>query len=113
VLRDDGSVLLARARRPLGLLARARGLIATPPLAPDEGLWLDRCDSIHMFGMRYPIDVVFLRARRIERLCAGVRPMHARWCRRADSVLELANGAIARLGLREAQALEFRSTQNP
>ncbi len=109
VLRSDGSVLVSRARRPLGLFARARGLIAAPALTADEGLWIDRCDSIHMFGMRYAIDVVFLRTHRIQRLCPHVRPMRARWCPQADAVLELASGAIARLGLRELESLEFRS----
>jgi uncharacterized protein len=110
VLRSDGSVLVSQARRPLTFLARARGLIATRPLTEDEGLWLERCDSIHMFGMHYAIDVVFLRARQVQRLCAAVRPMRARWCPRADTVLELRSGAIVRLGLRESDLLEFRST---
>ncbi len=110
VLRSDGSVLVSRVRRPLTFVARARGLIATPPLTADEGLWLDRCDSIHMFGMHYAIDVVFLRARQVLRLCADVRPMRARWCAKADTVLELNCGAISRLGLRESESLQFRST---
>lgn len=109
VLRNDGSVLVSRARRPLGLVARARGLIGAPPLAEDEGLWLDRCDSIHMFGMRYAIDVVFLRAQRVLRLCADVRPMRVRWCPKADAVLEMNCGSIIRLRLSESETLEFRS----
>jgi uncharacterized membrane protein (UPF0127 family) len=107
VMRGDGSILVGRARRPLGPIARARGLIGAPPLGAEDGLWIDRCDSIHMFGMRYAIDVVFLRMQRIERLCADVHPMRARWCRRADAVLELASGAIARLGLSESDTLQF------
>jgi uncharacterized protein len=110
VLRRDGSVLVSRARRPLNFIARARGLIATPPLLEDEGLWLDRCGSIHMFGMLYAIDVVFLRESSVLRLCMEVRPMRARWCLKADAALELNNGAIERLGLCESESLEFRST---
>lgn len=109
VVAADGRVIADRVERPRGLLARARGLVGRERLADDEGLWLDRCDSIHMFGMRFAIDVVFLRGGSIERLCADVRPYRARWCRRADAALELSAGSIERLALSPALTLEFRS----
>lgn len=109
VYRDTDRPLLTRVRRPLGLVARARGLIGSPQLGADEGMWFDRCDSIHMFGMRYAIDVVFVRQRHVERLCPDVQPLRARWCRRADAVLEMAIGSIERLGLAPEQPLQFRS----
>ncbi len=108
VYRDGERPLLTRVRRPLGLLARARGLIGSAELGTDEGMWFDRCDSIHMFGMRFAIDVVFVREKHVERLCPDVRPLRARWCRRADSVLELATGSIERLALAPEQPLQFR-----
>jgi uncharacterized protein len=39
---------------------RARGLIGHAPLTRTQGLLLERCRSIHTFGMRDPIDVVLL-----------------------------------------------------
>jgi uncharacterized membrane protein (UPF0127 family) len=36
------------------------GLLNRKALAQGEGLLLDRCYGIHTFGMRFPIDVVFL-----------------------------------------------------
>lgn len=108
---DDGrgTALLRRVRRPRSFLARARGLLGRPPLAPDEGLWLDACNSIHMFGMRFPIDVVFMRRGAVVRLCRDVRPLSARWCPSADATLELSAGGIDRLGLRESDTLSFRA----
>jgi uncharacterized membrane protein (UPF0127 family) len=41
---------------------RARGLLGKPPLKSGQGLLISPCKSIHTFGMRYPIDVVFLDA---------------------------------------------------
>ena len=39
---------------------RTRGLIGTPPLKAGEGLLLPGCMGIHMFGMSYPLDVIYL-----------------------------------------------------
>ena len=39
---------------------RTRGLIGTPPLKAGEGLLLPGCMGVHMFGMGYPLDVIYL-----------------------------------------------------
>ncbi len=39
---------------------RAKGLIGTKRLAPDEGLLIERCNCIHTFFMRFAIDATFL-----------------------------------------------------
>ena len=43
-------------------LQRARGLLGRAPLAADEALLIRPCSSIHTFGMRFAIDVVFIDA---------------------------------------------------
>lgn len=40
--------------------SRLKGLIGTPPLKAGEGLLLPGCMGIHMFGMSYPLDVIYL-----------------------------------------------------
>ncbi|HVJ61478.1 MAG TPA: DUF192 domain-containing protein [Tahibacter sp.] len=109
VVTGDGRAIATAVQRPRGFLGRARGLLGRRALAEHEGLWIDRCDSIHMFGMIFSIDVVFLRDGTIERLCPAVRPFQARWCRRANSALELPCGSIERLRLQPSLKLEFRS----
>ena len=39
-------------------VARGRGLLGTDSV--DGALWITRCPSVHMMGMRYPIDVAVL-----------------------------------------------------
>lgn len=39
---------------------RFKGLLGTASLAPGEGLYLAPCSSIHMFGMKYAIDALFI-----------------------------------------------------
>jgi uncharacterized protein len=40
--------------------ARRRGLLGTDSLPDGEGLLILPCRQVHTFGMRYPIDVVFI-----------------------------------------------------
>jgi len=39
---------------------RLRGMLGRPNLDPGEGLLLDPCQSVHMYWMRYALDVAFL-----------------------------------------------------
>ena len=53
------------------LLTRRKGLLGRSGLADDEGLWIPT-SSIHMFGMRFAIDVVYAdREGRVLKLVAG------------------------------------------
>jgi uncharacterized membrane protein (UPF0127 family) len=76
---------------------RLRGLIGTSGLAPCDGLWIVPCKQVHMFWMRYAIDVVFLDDdARIVGVCADLRPWRiSPKFAGAASVIELAAGALA------------------
>ena len=79
---------------------RARGLRGRDALAPDEGLLLPRCRSVHTFGMRFPIDAVLLD--RDDRVVTVVTIEPGRILlprRRVRHVLEVAAGRGAALGL--------------
>jgi len=79
---------------------RARGLRGRDALAPDEGLLLRRCRSVHTFGMRFPIDAVLLD--RDDRVVTVVTIEPGRILlprRRVRHVLEVAAGRGAALGL--------------
>src|SRR5262249_56041136 len=55
-----GAVVAERLRTAHTHWTRLRGLLGTPTLPAGEGLWLKPCRQVHMFGMRYPVDVAFL-----------------------------------------------------
>ena len=64
-----------------------RGLAFAPPRGP---LYLGRCRSVHTFGMRYPLDLLWLDARgRVVRVDLGVAPRRLRACRAARAVIEV------------------------
>jgi len=39
---------------------RLKGLLGSPPLQPGEGLLLEGCQAVHMFGMKQALDVAFV-----------------------------------------------------
>ena len=97
----SGIVVADRLRSAHTHWARLRGLLGTSGLQPGEGLWIRPCRQVHMFGMRYPLDVVFLDERH------GVVhtiPALAPWAvspriDAASSVIELPAGTLDRVGV--------------
>ena len=76
---------------------RMRGLIGRKALAPGKGMLILRCNCIHTFFMRFPIDATFRdRDGRTVKVVRGIRPWRlwvwGGW--RAASVLETAAGPV-------------------
>ena len=92
-----------------GWWARLRGLLGRPAPAAGEGLLLVPCRSIHMLGMRYPIDVAFLdRNRDVRSLHHAVRPgLHTAGNRGAWCALELPAGTLAASGTEAGDRLDW------
>ena len=92
-----------------GVRSRLRGLLGRSGLADGEGLWLEPCSSIHMFFMRFAIDVVFVdRTGTVVRCAENVAPWKiASGGRRARAALELPAGRVARSDTRVGDVLEI------
>ena len=72
------------------LLSRLLGLAFLRPERAGEGLLIPRCRSVHTFGMRFPIHVVFCGARLVPVSVRGsVPPNRVLRDRRARAVVEL------------------------
>ncbi len=79
------------------LLSRLLGLALLSPGRAGAGLLIPRCRSVHTFGMRFAIDVLFLdRDRRPIEVARAVPPNRIVGRRGADSVLEFPARAEAR-----------------
>jgi len=89
---------------------RRKGLLGRDGLAAGEGLWIVPCESVHTFGMRFPIDLIYLdRNRRVKKVRSGVPPWRLSACLSAHSVLELVTGTIGMTQTRPGDQLEFSS----
>ena len=107
-----GTPVAERCRVAATLRERTVGLLATPSLAMGEGLLIERTQSIHMFFMRYPIDVVFVdRDAKVTRTVAALRPWRVVWwARGARDCLELPVGALAASGTAVGDQLAVRDS---
>src|SRR5512133_707915 len=76
-----------------GMRARLLGLALLPREHAGAGLLIPRCRSVHTFGMRFALDLVFLDADGGS-LCEarGVPPRRIVRCGAAAAVLELPAG---------------------
>jgi uncharacterized membrane protein (UPF0127 family) len=87
---------------------RRKGLLGRTNLAAGEGLWIVPCEAIHTFGMKFPIDLVFLdRNMVVKKVRHDVMPGRLSMCLSAHSVLELASGSIRLTGTLPGDKLEF------
>ncbi|MBC7545315.1 MAG: DUF192 domain-containing protein [Candidatus Sericytochromatia bacterium] len=109
----SGQPLIARLSLAINPWTRLRGLFGTSPLQPDQGLWLEPCNSVHMIGMRYALDVVFVdKAGLVVRLVPHLRPWQlSPIVRGARAAIELAAGSIERLDIRLGQTLRYDTTE--
>ncbi len=94
---------------------RFRGLLGQPPLGAGEGLLIQPCKAVHMYGMRYPIDVVFLDGEsRVAGVCHRLEPgTRSPYFRNARSALELEPGLAARTGIAEGDLLTLSPLEQP
>ena len=102
----DGVVVCERCEVPKSAFGRMRGLLGRSGLEPGDGMLIDSAPSVHMFFMRFPIDVVFVdRDWRVVGVRHGLRPWRVAGARRAVAALELPAGAAAEAGIEEGDVL--------
>jgi uncharacterized membrane protein (UPF0127 family) len=89
---------------------RRRGLLGRDHIDTDEGMYIVPTQWIHMFGMRFPIDVAFLasdgRVLFIHHSLCPNRFSRPVW--RAEGALELAAGTLEATGTAVGDVIELR-----
>jgi uncharacterized membrane protein (UPF0127 family) len=87
----DGGLRIVEARTRR---SRGRGLARLDTMPSDVGLQLAPCRSIHTFGMRFALDLLWLDGTgAVVRVDREVPPRRVRTCWRARSVIEVRGGA--------------------
>ena len=95
------------------LLKRMVGLLNRGRFDRGEGLLLDRCYGIHTFGMRFPIDVLFLdKDLRVIRAVKALPPFRTCVVRKAVYVLEVPVGALDASRTVEGDQIQIRSANS-
>jgi uncharacterized membrane protein (UPF0127 family) len=101
------TVIADSARRTANFFERGKGLMLADPLPAGGGLVIDPCNSVHMFFMRYPLDIIFLdKAGKVVFMYHGIKPWRmGRVVRGAKLAIELPEGAIGKSGTQLGDAL--------
>ena len=110
--RDRGTILAEAADVADTSAKRRTGLLKHSKLAPGEGLWIAPCESVHSFGMKFAIDVIYLdRKKRVRKIRKEMVPWRLSACLTAHSVLELPVGAIEASHTQQGDQLEFEKLE--
>ncbi|QBF82521.1 DUF192 domain-containing protein [Shewanella maritima] len=87
---------------------RLRGLLGRDKLTDEQGLLITPCNSVHTFGMKYAIDVVYLnKHNQVIKLVRELSPRRLSWCLRAKKVLELAPGSAHLNNINQGDTLSW------
>jgi len=100
VNQTRGTTLATDARVADGYFGRLRGLLYSKQITAGEGLLLKPCNSIHMFGMTYAIDALFLDDDfKVVGIVGDIQPMQvSKLFKQATACLELPSGTISSTG---------------
>lgn len=98
--QDNHQLLLSDVMHANTPLERMRGLLGRPPLKKEQGLLITACPSVHSFGMRYSLDLIFLNKDwQVKKLVFSLQPYRMAWSLGASMVIEILGGTLDELGL--------------
>ena len=90
---DSNTIIAEKVFVAESFWQRLKGLLGRTELSAHETMWIQRCDSIHTFFMKFPIDVVFVDKKlKVCSVRTNVKPWRlasSYWC--ASSVFEFAS----------------------
>jgi uncharacterized membrane protein (UPF0127 family) len=87
---------------------RRTGLLKHTSLEPGTGLWIEPCESVHTFFMKFAIDLVYLdRGHKVRKVRHAVPPWRLSACLSAHSILELPAGTARQTGTSAGDQLVF------
>ena len=110
IVNLDRDCCIASHVRIAGSSSPKARTVGSGSLLAGSGIWITPCEAIHTFGMKMPIDAIFLDGNfRVKKLHPELRPRRISVCISASSVLELQAGAISRSATQVGDRLRFHS----
>lgn len=107
-ITKNGETVTANAEVADNFFTRFRGLMFRKPVDGDYALHITPCNQVHMFNMRFALDVVYLSATgEVVEIHENVRPNKVcKTVKNAKSVLELRAESASALGIKRGDVLQ-------
>jgi uncharacterized protein len=101
-LKGKDIVIVERCGLANTFISRTKGLLGKKSISENEGLYFPNCNSIHMFFMRFPIDVLFLdRNQTVVAYLENFKPWRLQFpVKSAVNTLELPTHTIKKHGIK-------------
>lgn len=101
VSRQGVELIRLQGMQTQTLKERLGGLLVLERLQDRQALWITPCNSIHTFGMKYGLDLVYLDKKNIVcGLVNNVKPWRMSLCLKAHTTMELLVGSIKQFDIR-------------
>jgi uncharacterized membrane protein (UPF0127 family) len=96
-----------------GFVSRLRGLLGRDGLEPGSGLVIEPCTSVHMWGMRFALDVVHLDKRgKVLKVLPNLKPgALGPYLWHSHTAVELPVGTIAASGTEAGDILKLERVE--
>ena len=113
VNRTRGTLLGNRIKLVDSWSGRLRGYLGRPEPQPGEGMLLARCNAVHMYGMDFPLDLIFLDGNGgVVSTVENLRPWkRTRRIEGARFALEVPTGVVVASGTQVGDRLSWTSPE--
>jgi uncharacterized membrane protein (UPF0127 family) len=112
--RRGGAIVARLVEGAFDSQSRRRGLLGRTSFPEGSAVIIAPSSAVHTFGMKFPIDVVFVsRDGRVLQINASVPPFRIAVAWRAFAAIELPAGTAVRADLHKDDHLEIVFTSSP
>jgi len=108
VNKTKGTCIAQNGREASTFFERLLGLMFRASISSDAALIFHNVNSIHMFFMRFPIDVIYLnRDNKVLKIKHSLKPWRMSSCIRAKATIELPSRKARETATEIGDTLEF------
>lgn len=106
-IEETGKLIASNVSLADTYFKRLKGLMFKKTLEYNEGLIIAPCNSIHMFFMNFPLDVLFVdKENRVVGISEKIKPWRiSKVFFKAHYVIELPSGTVERLNISKSDIL--------
>ena len=105
----EKTIIAVRAKKAKSFFSRLQGLLGKKFFGLEDALIIEGCQAIHMFFMKFPIDVIFVdRTNTVVGLVVNIKPFClSPFFFRARQAIELPSGSIEKSSVHIGDCLEI------